>query len=123
MSADSGRTLYEELGGSSGIEEIVDRFIVEIAFDNRVFERFADSNVERFREKITEHFCVLANGPCVYTGDSMIDTHAGMQISDAEFNAIVENLITAMDESGSPIAAQNKLLARLAVLKDEIAGI
>lgn len=117
------RSLYQELGGSDGMEQLVDRFITEIAFDDRVFERFADSNVERFRDKITEHFCVLADGPCVYTGDSMIDTHAGMAISDAEFNAVVENLINALNANGTPIGTQNRLLARLAVLKDEIAGI
>lgn len=117
------RNLYQELGGSDGLEQLVDLFIMEIAFDDRVFERFADSNVERFRDKITEHFCVLADGPCVYTGDSMIDTHAGMAISDAEFNAVVENLINALNANDTPISTQNKLLARLAVLKDEIAGI
>lgn len=123
MAANQNTNLYQQLGGDEGLDRIVERFIVEIAFDNRVFERFADSNVERFREKITEHFCVLAEGPCVYTGDSMIDTHAGMAISDAEFNAVVENLIKAMDDTGTPLSAQNQLLARLAVLKDDIAGI
>ena len=123
MAPSDSRSLYQELGGSDGLEQLVDRFIMEIAFDDRVFERFADSNVERFRDKITEHFCVLADGPCVYTGDSMIDTHAGMAISDAEFNAVVENLINALNANGTPIGTQNRLLARLAVLKDEIAGI
>jgi len=115
--------LYDSLGGETGIREISELFVLEIAYDDRVFDRFADSNVARFQEKIIEHFCMIADGPCIYTGDTMINTHAGMNISDAEFNAIVEDLIQAMDKAGTPIAAQNRLLARLAVLRPEIAGI
>jgi hemoglobin len=119
----SDRTLYEDLGQQQGISEIVDLFILEIANDERVLPHFADSNVQRFREMVIEHFCMVADGPCEYTGDSMIDVHAGMQINSAEFNAVVENLITAMDLAGTPIGAQNRLLERLSRLRSEIIHI
>lgn len=96
---------------------------MEIAYDPRVFDRFADSNVQRFREKIIEHFCFIADGPCEYTGDSMVLVHRGMDIDSAEFNAVVEDLIDAMDKAGTPISAQNRLLARLAGLRPQIIGI
>jgi hemoglobin len=117
------RTLYEEMGGQQTMVQLADHFVLEIAYDNRVLPRFADSNVERFREKITEHFCWIADGPCEYSGDSMIRVHAGMDISSAEFNAVVENLIAAMDKTGIAISAQNQLLERLALLRPEIMGI
>ncbi len=112
--------LYDELGGQQGLERIVDNFIMEIARNERVLPFFADSNVERFRDMVTEHFCMIADGPCEYTGDTMIQVHTGMQINEAEFNAVVENLMTAMDDAGVPIGAQNRLLARLAPLRSEI---
>ncbi|MDO8908809.1 MAG: group 1 truncated hemoglobin [Pseudohongiella sp.] len=116
-------TLYEELGGQQTIVQLADHFVMEIAYDNRVLPRFMDSNVERFREKIIEHFCWIADGPCQYTGDSMVQVHAGMDINSAEFNAVVENLIAAMDKTGIALSAQNRLLERLAVLRPEIMGI
>lgn len=116
-------TLYEEIGGQDTITKLADQFVLEIAYDNRVLPRFMDSNVERFREKIIEHFCWIADGPCVYTGDSMIQVHAGMNINSAEFNAVVENLIAAMDKTGIAVGAQNQLLERLATLRPEIMGI
>jgi len=122
-SQQSEQTLYDDLGGQPTIDRIADEFIMEIAYDDRVFPRFADSNVQRFREKIIEHFCMIANGPCVYTGDSMVQTHTGMNISEAEFNAVVEDLIAAMDTVGVDIGTQNRLLARLATLRPQIAGI
>lgn len=116
-------TLFEELGGHQGIDRMVDGFILEIANDPRVLPRFEDSNVERFREKITEHFCMIADGPCEYTGDSMVLVHAGMDISSPEFNAIVEDLMAAMEQADIPLATQNRLLARLARLRPEIIRI
>lgn len=116
-------TLFDELGGHEGIDRMVDGFILEIANDPRVLPRFEDSNVERFREKITEHFCMIADGPCEYTGDSMVLVHAGMDISSPEFNAVVENLMAAMEQADIPLAAQNRLLARLARLRPEIIRI
>ncbi|WP_294130097.1 group I truncated hemoglobin [Pseudohongiella sp.] len=115
--------LYQALGAEPGIEQIADNFIMEIAYDPRVFDRFADSNVERFREKIIEHFCFIADGPCEYTGDSMVLVHRGMDINSAEFNAVVEDLIDAMDKAGTPISAQNRLLERLAGLRPQIIEI
>jgi len=116
-------TLYDELGGQAVITELADHFIMEIAYDERVLPRFADSSVDRFREKIIEHFCWIADGPCIYTGDSMVQVHAGMQINSAEFNAVVEDLIAAMDKTGIALGTQNKLLDRLARLRPEIMGI
>lgn len=116
-------TLYEELGGQPVITALADQFIMEIAYDNRVLPRFMDSNVERFREKIIEHFCWIADGPCLYTGDTMLQVHAGMDISSGEFNAVVEDLIAAMDKTGIAVGTQNKLLDRLARLRPEIMGI
>ena len=121
--ANSESSLYQALGAAPGIEQIADNFIMEIAYDPRVFDRFADSNVARFREKIIEHFCFIADGPCEYTGDSMVLVHRGMDINAAEFNAVVEDLIDAMDKAGTPISAQNRLLERLAGLRPQIIEI
>jgi len=119
----SDRALYQDLGGTQGITEIVDLFILEIANDERVLPYFADSNVQRFRETVIEHFCMIADGPCDYSGDTMVQVHTGMNINEADFNAVVENLIAAMDNTGTPIGAQNRLLERLARLRPEIIRI
>ncbi len=50
----------------------------------------------------------------------MIDTHAGMGVTEADFNAIVEDMMAAMDKAGIPLGPQNRLLARLAALRGEI---
>jgi hemoglobin len=56
--------LYQALGGKSKIEEIVDNYINEIAFDERTYAFFKDSNMQRVKEKLSEQLCVMAQGPC-----------------------------------------------------------
>ena len=113
-------TLYDDLGGQPAIDAIVDNFIKEIAADPQIFPYFADSHVSRFREKITEHFCHISDGPCQYTGDNMVDIHVGMQISENHFNRVVDLLYNAMAQDNIPHRPQNRLIARLAPLRKDI---
>ncbi|MFC3095727.1 group 1 truncated hemoglobin [Alteromonas sediminis] len=113
-------TLYQELGGEKKVVEIVDNFIAEIEFDETLFEYFKDSNVNRFREKLIEHVCMLTDGPCEYTGDSMVDVHTGMNITESDFNRGVDLFINAMTKAGVPHATQNKVLAVMAPTRKEI---
>lgn len=112
--------LFQALGGQEGVNVIVENFIMEIAGDERVIDHFAVSNVERFRSMMREHLCAIADGPCDYTGDSMVDTHVGMGVTEGDFNAIVEDMMAAMNQAGVPIGTQNRLLSRLAELRGEI---
>lgn len=112
--------LYSALGGEAGIEKIADNFVLEIANDERVIEYFEDTNVERFRKFFIEHLCMLTNGPCEYTGDTLIDTYVGMNVTEAAFNAVVEDLMAAMNKADIAIGTQNRLLARMAELREQI---
>ncbi|AFJ02211.1 Cyanoglobin, Hemoglobin-like protein HbN [Methylophaga frappieri] len=114
------RTLYDDLGGAEGIDQIVSHFINQIGHDPVILPYFADSHVSRFREKITEHFCHISDGPCAYTGDNMVDIHVGMDINEHDFNRVVDLLYNALEQSGVPHPAQNRLIARLAPLRSDI---
>ena len=111
---------YQELGGKEGVEKIVDNFINEISFDQNIVKFFEGTDITRLREKLIEQFCHESGGPCEYTGDSMKDVHAGMKITKAEFNRVVELLQAAMDDAGTPQTAQNRLIRSLAPMRPDI---
>jgi hemoglobin len=113
-------TLYDELGGKDGIAALVDGFLNRVADDYRIVETFAGSNVPRLRRLLEEQFCQVSDGPCEYSGGTMQETHRGMGISDSEFNALVEDLVDAMEALDLPAATQNRLLARLAPMHRDI---
>ncbi|MDN7123359.1 group 1 truncated hemoglobin [Pseudidiomarina sp. 1APP75-32.1] len=113
-------TLYQELGAQQGISDLMTTFVLEIAEDERVIHHFENVDIDRFHRMLSLHLCELTGGPCTYTGADMVEVHRGMAITRAEFNAVVEDLIAAMEAEGVPTATQNKLLARLAELHGEI---
>jgi hemoglobin len=113
-------SLYEQLGGQGGIATLTDELITIFATDLRVAPTFANTDMKRFRAKFNEQICELSGGPCKYSGDSMADSHTGLNISHAQFNAVVEDLQLAMDRLAIPEAAQNRLLKLLAPMREDI---
>lgn len=112
--------LYRDLGERAGITRIVEGMLLNIAHDPRIVERFRKIDIRRLRDKLVEQFCVEAGGPCVYSGDTMAESHKGQNVSRSDFNALVEDLIAAMDTQGIPVPVQNRLIARLAPMRGEV---
>lgn len=115
-------SLYRGLGELVGITRIVEGMLLNAARNPRISHHFQDIDIERLRDKLVEQLCVEAGGPCVYTGDSMEESHKGLNIDRGDFNALVEDLIDAMDAEGVAVPVQNRLLARLAAMRGQIIG-
>ncbi len=107
-------TLYDELGGQPGVAAITENLLDAFAADPQVAPLFAHVYIARFRRMFADYLCQTADGPCRYSGDSMKEVHRGMNINQAMFNAVVEDLITAMNRQHVPVRVQNRLIARLA---------
>ena len=116
-------TLYQQLDGQAGLERLVDSFINQIGNDEQIIHYFEHANISHFREGFINHLCVLTEGPCKYTRDSMVEIHTGMNISEADFNHVVDLLINAMNEQNIEHPVQNKILAKMAPLRSEIIKI
>lgn len=112
--------LYQQFGGRAGIEALVEEFLVRVLEDERINAGFATVDLVNLSDRLAEQFCAELGGPCTYGGRSMAESHAGLGVTEAEFNALVEDLIAAMEARGIPRAAQNRLLARLAPMHPDI---
>ncbi|MEB0140717.1 MULTISPECIES: group 1 truncated hemoglobin [unclassified Undibacterium] len=114
---DATAPLYRGLGERAGIAAIIHDFLPLLVADPRISAAFVDADMERLGLMLTEQFCELSGGPCHYSGKNMSDTHSEMKISNAQFNALAEDLQTAMDKHDITSANQNKLLAKLAPMQ------
>ena len=112
--------LYEQFGGQAGLEALVEEFLVRLLEDERINAQFAETDLVNLNDRLVEQFCVELGGPCTYTGRDMAQSHAGLGITEADFNALVEDLQDAMDARGIPFRAQNQLLRRLAPMHRDI---
>jgi len=116
----AGDRLYQELGGQPGITRIVEGMLLNIARDGRIRHYFANVDIGRLRGLLIQKFCADTGGPCRYQGASMAESHRGLDLQPADFNALVEDLQLAMQQEGVPERAQNALLARLAPQRGEV---
>jgi hemoglobin len=114
--------LYRELGGKEGITKVVDLFLAKVDNDLRINLFFEKTDHKDLRNLVIEQFCQATGGPCVYSGRSMEEAHSGLNLTDADFAAFVEDLIAAMDELKVPKASQDKLLALLGSMKPQVVG-
>lgn len=114
-------TLYQRLGGQPAIEVITAELIDRSAADPKTARTFQDKvDIPRLKRLLAEQFCVITDGDCSYSGDSMKDVHAGLGISEAEFFGMVEHLRAVLDAHKVKQADKNALLARLAPMQRDI---
>lgn len=115
-------SLYDRLGGKPAIQAVVDDFIANVAADTRINKRFANTNIPRLTTMLVDQICEATGGPCKYTGRNMKAAHAGMQITEAEFNALVQDLVKSLDKFKVLEQEKKELLTALASMKGDIVG-
>jgi hemoglobin len=112
--------LFDRLGGKPAVEAVVDEFLQRVAADKRINGRFFNTDLPRLRGLLIEFVCSSTGGPCQYTGRDMKSAHAGFQLVDEEFNALVEDLVGALDKFHVPKKEKEELLGALGPLAKEI---
>jgi hemoglobin len=113
-------TLYQRLGGQAAITAVVDDALANVAVDPRINQRFRTSDTMRLKNGLVELLCDRTGGPCTYRGRNMSDAHEGMMIRDDEFDALVDDLVRALDKHRVPAREKNELLALLGRMKNAI---
>ena len=114
-------SLYKRLGGREGIAQVVDAFYANLIADERVNARFKGvKDVLRLKANMADQICDATGGPCSYLGRDMKTTHTGMKVTEAEWNATVENLNKALDKHNVGAKDKQELIGLLAPMKGDI---
>jgi hemoglobin len=124
-SAPAPPTLYQRLGGREAIKQVVDDFVANLAADPRVNARFKSldaAKVAKLQTDLADQICDVAGGPCAYLGRDMKAVHAGMNITEAEWNATVEDLVKTLNKFKVGPKEQQELLSALGGMKKDIVG-
>lgn len=116
----TGEQMLAAFHGQAGIDRVVDDMVDRSVADPRIAEIFKATDLVRLRRTLKEQFAYLLGAPVAYTGRDMASSHKDQGINTAEFNALVENLQTAMDTEGVPFRVQNQFLAKLAPMKRDV---
>ncbi len=115
-------SLYDRLGGTPGIAAVVDDFVANVAADPAINKRFAGADLPKLKRLLVEQFCEASGGPCKYSGRSMKESHRGMDIKDAEFNAMAADMTKTLDKFKVPPREKGEVLKLLASMRGDIVG-
>jgi hemoglobin len=119
------KTLYERLGGKKAITAVVDEFVGRVAADKRINRYFAAAAADpqrlaSFKMKLVDQICQASGGPCNYSGKDMKTAHMGMGVTGDDFNALVEDLVGALDKFKVGEKEKGDLLGALGPMKADI---
>ena len=119
------KSLYDRLGGKPAITAVVDEFVARVAADTRINGFFGATasdpkRLAMFKGHLVDQICEASGGPCKYTGKDMKSAHTGMGVKDADFAALVDDLVKALDEFKVPKKEKDELLGALGGMKGDI---
>lgn len=121
-------TLYQRLGGSDGIDAIVDDIVaahMENPLISARFRPYAEDpdRLSQIKEHLRTFLAAGSGGPAQYAGRSMPDAHRGMNISVAEYMAAVDDIMDVLERNGVGESARKDVLAITYELKEEIVHV
>jgi hemoglobin len=117
------RTLYERLGSYNGISAVVDDFADRLFADPKISKYFVGMGTDTrdmFKQKNKNLVCNVTGGPCKVISRPAKTVHAGLGITDAEFDIVVGHLSEALDKYKVPAAEHKELMAIIATLRKDI---
>ena len=115
-----GSPLYTTFGEKPGLVKLVDDFMARLVADSRTGPHFKPADQKHIKAQLVDQICAALGGPCVYEGADMKTSHSNLDITKADFNALVEVLQLAMEAQGIAFGAQNQLLAKLAPMHRDV---
>ena len=116
----SEASLYERLGGEDKIRSIAADILDNHLQNKAVSVRYQNSDRDKVIQVVTEFICAGTGGPQEYTGKDMLTTHRGMNINEAEYFAVVDDIMAALDNNGVGEREKQEMLMIAYSLKGDI---
>jgi len=117
------KSLYERLGGFNAIAAVIDDFIGRMLQDKqlgRFFVGHSTNSKKRIRQLIVEMVSEATGGPAVYIGRDIKTAHAGLGITESDWQVGVKHLNATLDKFKVPQKEKDELLSAVAGLKKDI---
>jgi hemoglobin len=117
------KPLYQRLGGYDAIAAVVDDFIGRLATDPKFTKFFAghsQDSIKKIRQHIVDQLCMATGGPCYYIGRDMKTAHAGLGITEDDWNASVVHLVATLDKFSVPQKEKDEVIGAIASMKNDI---
>lgn len=114
-------TIYEEIGGAPAVTAVVDAFYERLVADPSLAPYFAGIEMRRLKAHQRALVTVALGGTAeTYAGRMMGPAHAGLRITDAAFDAVLDHLDVVLAEAGVRTVTAAKIMAILRPLRRDV---
>jgi len=114
--------LYVRLGGEAGVRAFVDALLTKVTQDERISGRFKGTNAPALKARLVAFLGQATGGPQLYAGKDMKTAHKGLNLTEAEWKAFLEDAKAAMNAQKVPALEQEELLVKLVPMKGDVIG-
>ena len=120
----SKRSLYDRLGKEPALVLVVDDFVANVVADPDIKAKhkkhFMEGDVAGLKKKLVEQIGEATGGPQKYAGKNMKEAHKGLEISDKDFDALVNDLVKALDKNKVAKEDKDELLNMLGAMRKDV---
>jgi hemoglobin len=113
-------TLYERVGRREGLQVVVDETVQRHLENEQIKHMFDGVDIERLKGHVTDFLVVGTGGEGEYNGRTMADSHARLEMTNADFLAAGGDLKAAMENAGWGEGEQQELLCAFVGLRGEV---
>jgi hemoglobin len=116
-------SIYDSIGGAPAVHVAVDDFYTRVLADPNLAPFFTDVNLARLKSHQRAFIAAAIGGSEIYAGRDMAAAHAGLDIADADFDAVVGHLVDTLTGLGVPAEVIAEIGAALAPLRSDIVTV
>jgi hemoglobin len=123
QTAGAAPSLYKRVGGYDAIAAVTDDFLGRLAADkqmSRFFVGVSADSLRKLRQHVVDQLCEATGGPCYYFGRTMKTVHAGLGITESDWQLTVIYLTATLDKFKVADKERNEILKLLSSLKSDI---
>ena len=117
------KSLFERLGGRENVQQIANSLVDNHLNNPLISTRFRNIDVEPTKLVVAQFISTGTGGPTNYTGQDMLAVHKGMNVSAAEFMAVLDDALAALTENGVGQPEQEEMLYILYSMRSEIVAV
>ena len=117
------KSLYARLGGYDALAAVTDDFLGRLTTDAQMKRFFVGASADsqkKIRQHIVDFLCAATGGPCLYIGRDMKTAHAGLGITESDWDLTVKHLVATLDKFKVPQKEKDEVLAAVSGLKKDI---
>ncbi len=117
------KSLYERIGGYDALAAATDDLLQRLTSDPEIgiyWRGHSTDSMKRDRQLIVDFLCEALGGPVIYRGRDMKTSHAGLNITEREWQIFMDHTTATLEKFEVPEKEKQEFLDCAASLKDDI---